>query len=142
MKPKKRSKEDVEVDLDAVADIFESDDASKSDGYDESSFEDNDFESGEEDDVDNDSPDLDESLPVISSDSESDSYIEEEEVYKHLARTSVPKRSSPLKRKTINVLKGDDRPRGRGRPKGTFKLPRSKNFISKSLSQSRRFRHR
>ncbi|CAL1209903.1 unnamed protein product [Candida parapsilosis] len=142
MKPKKRSKEDVEVDLDAVADIFESDDASKSDGYDESSFVDNDFESGEEDDVDNDSPDLDESLPVISSDSESDSYIEEEEVYKHLARTSVPKRSSPSKRKTINVLKGDDRPRGRGRPKGTFKLPRSKNFISKSLSQSRRFRHR
>ncbi|CAI5755522.1 unnamed protein product [Candida verbasci] len=32
------------------------------------------------------------------------------------------KRTSPLIRKTINVLANDNKPRGRGRPKGTFKL--------------------
>ncbi|KAI3404813.2 SAS3 [Candida oxycetoniae] len=33
-------------------------------------------------------------------------------------------RSSPMRRKTINVLANDVTPRGRGRPKGTFKLKR------------------
>ncbi|KAG5421075.1 SAS3 [Candida metapsilosis] len=129
MKPKKRSKEDVEVDLDAVADIFQDEDVLKSDVDEESSFEDNDFEEDEENEANesnDESSDLEE-LPVnvSESDSDSDSYVEDEIQYTR--RSSWSKRSSPVKRRTINVLEGDNRPRGRGRPKGTFKLPRGKS---------------
>lgn len=142
MKPKRRSREDVEVDLEAVADIFEAEEALKSDVEEESSFEDNDFEveEDEEEEGSDESLDADESLPVnlLESDSDSDSYVEDKDRY--ASRICSKTRSSSVKRRTINVLEGDNRPRGRGRPKGTFKLPRVKQSIPKLSSKSSRYR--
>ncbi|KAI5967759.1 SAS3 [Candida margitis] len=140
MKPKKRSKEDVEVDLDAVADIFEAADASQSEEENESSFEDNDFEADEEEEGNSESSDLEESLPVNLSEPESDSSSEDDEdVVVSTKRTGLVKRSAPLKRRTINVLEGDNRPRGRGRPKGTFKIPRIGKNIPKLPPRRRNY---
>ncbi|KAI5963914.1 SAS3 [Candida theae] len=147
LKPKRRSKEDVEVDLDAVADIFQEEDTLESNAEDESSFEDVDFVGGEgadedeaEDEDEEEEPNdesSDEELPVDSpseSDSDFDSYVGNNV---HFVNQSGSRKRTFLKRRTVNVLEGDNRPRGRGRPKGTFKLPRGKQSNTKPSSRKK-----
>ncbi|KAI5950956.1 SAS3 [Candida jiufengensis] len=126
----KRKSKETEIDMEAVAEIFaEEDNVSEED---ESEFDEEVekiFEDNEEDDDEEDEEE--EEIIDVNSDSESSSQSDIEsfeenidpELNKQTRIVNGERKISFLtRRRTLNVLEENNKPRGRGRPKGTFKV--------------------